>query len=1358
MTTSLERQPLSSNTRQDHHAGALELPRKSTDCRWAQLTGEKHRVMRELIAVLKTGDYFGEAALISQKPRNATVKAAGEANDRTRTPRSPTNGSMHSTPRSGGLSVLMLDRDDFDQMDLRHKLRLPKREAIQPHVTKLDRPKENLTTEQVNLIVTAMQRNPKLGPLLENFSTKDLEKIAELAVSHQVATGVHIVTQGDSKADLFYILEKGTVTIVRDGKACGKLGPGASFGEVALLMRSKRTATVKAKEPCSLWSLSASDLQEVTKARLQTKFDSWAKILENVPDLEFLSSYERSKIASSLVEVKFEAGETIVTQGEVASEFYVLLEGSLHISVDDKPVGEYHADANHGLHPHFGEQALLNDTPRTATVRTAAKSTVLVLSKEVFLGVKQMWGEERPSIWKNQGTTSYRRSDLVVMKRLGAGAFGAVNLVEHVPTHTLFALKSLDKSQIDASESQKCVLNEKNVMRMTDSNFLVRGAAFYNLSSSIEFLMEAVLGGELRDIYSEKLLWGKNELVRFHVACTARGLEHLHTRHILYRDLKPENLILDSKGYAKICDFGLAKFALGRAHTFCGTPDYLAPELGDMEGYTKAVDWWSLGILVFELMTSDTPWETSDPFEIVSLGKKGLQQKRVCWPEDAGFWKPFVLSLCQVEPNSRLPLRKGGMEKLETHPWYKEEPAFNWAALDQRSMTAPFQPEVNCIEAREMPRAGLSRRIRHSQARIGPQTLKISKGRRPKPSREAPHAALHATPRAPPRRNACAAAQFMWIATCINHSHSTSISLGQICGKKTPLGHRKSCAKLTAPEGAAILRRVMGNDACKGERCNRLQQCEDSDEASEEKEVIDIPLFPGNKSVTFLDVTQAPSSPVGPPKILAPPGVLMRHRRRQNPIEVTIVRQGMNWRSRTRAVGFVLCSSWLNPLQKPRCFYLSVPSPIKTMRSLDARRGTHIREVSPSLKTGTRQDPRPVTTRAGVTAPRHVTTWSGAAGAAQPRQPRQAALHQPFAPPHREPVRGNGTGPGSRASNRVKAQNPVVCFLCDIGLPQYVDAILRNGFDDIETLSEMREEHMKSMGFLPGHSLKLKKRLREFLKEDAPSAASTTKTETPTKNPNAEPSLNISAEGALSVQQSWTEVRKLGVSAVGHTFYKHMFQLVPEARKLFPITFQQHFGDDGLFHVSLEKAIQCPPAPVLEHFTRVLEAIGSAVAGLQNKERMVPQLLALGMKHATLGLEEKYFRVGNAALMLTLHEALGDQFTVILEESWSLVYGFMSANMIAGFRDFRAKEAQVADFRAELQRSVRKSDEVCKKGEPERLRNLAEKIQGQLIKEKVPTRAKSEQDLPNLLTTPAPLRTDKAKDATPGSEPVEEGD
>jgi len=298
-----------------------------------------------------------------------------------------------------------------------------------------------------------------------------------------------------------------------------------------------------------------------------------------------------------------------------------------------------------------------------------------------------------------------------------------------------------------------------------------------------------------------------------------------------------------------------------------------------------------------------------------------------------------------------------------------------------------------------------------------------------------------------------------------------------------------------------------------------------------------------------------------------------------------------------------------------------------------------------------------------------------------------------------------------------------------------VDAMLRNGFDDIETLSDMREEHMKSMGMLPGHALKLKKRLREFLGTQGDEVSPV-----PSRPKDPEPfSVDaLSNDATLSIQQSWVEVRKLGQSTVGHTFYKHMFQLVPEARKLFPMTFQRHFGEEGLFQLNFAQAVERPPAPVLEHFTRVLEAIGTAVAGLQNKERLVPQLNALGYRHATLGLEEKYFRVGNAALMLTLHEALGSRFTTSLEESWTLVYGFMSANMITGFREFRAKEAQVGEFRADLQRSLKKEEDASKDKkkeaipQPEKMRALAEKISGHLKKEDKPTLLTSQPKEPEI--------------------------
>ncbi|CAJ1442736.1 unnamed protein product, partial [Effrenium voratum] len=149
----------------------------------------------------------------------------------------------------------------------------------------------------------------------------------------------------------------------------------------ALLMRAPRNATVKAKGPCKLLSLSASDLRKVTQERLQSKFESWAKILKNVPDLECLASTERIQIASALVEINYEADKTIMKQGEAAHDFFILLEGRVTVVVDGVHKGEFHADAHSGLHPHFGEQALLNDTVRMATVRSATRSTVLVLGK-----------------------------------------------------------------------------------------------------------------------------------------------------------------------------------------------------------------------------------------------------------------------------------------------------------------------------------------------------------------------------------------------------------------------------------------------------------------------------------------------------------------------------------------------------------------------------------------------------------------------------------------------------------------------------------------------------------------------------------------------------------------------------------------------------------------------------------------------------------------------------------------------------------------------------------------------------------------------------------------------------------------
>jgi len=290
--------------------------------------------------------------------------------------------------------------------------------------------------------------------------------------------------------------------------------------------------------------------------------------------------------------------------------------------------------------------------------------------------------------------STYRRSTLQKLRNLGKGAFGEVDLVKHAPSGTCFALKALAKKNIEDEEMELYVLNEKTILRLCDSPFIVKAAAMYNMPTHVEFLMEAVLGGELYDAYIRDKLFGKEQVVRFHVACISRGLEHLHNMLIMYRDLKPENALISYKGYCKLCDFGMAKFSKQRAHTFCGTPSYIAPELTDPEGYTGAVDWWGLGVMTFELMTDDLPFANSQGiFEHLSVVKNGLDEAR--FPSNSGHWGKFVKDLCQTTPSERLPSKPGGIQNLEKHPWFTEtQPSLSWIRLDARGLEAPYRPLV----------------------------------------------------------------------------------------------------------------------------------------------------------------------------------------------------------------------------------------------------------------------------------------------------------------------------------------------------------------------------------------------------------------------------------------------------------------------------------------------------------------------------------------------------------------------------------------------------------------------------------------------------------------------------------------
>jgi len=228
------------------------------------------------------------------------------------------------------------------------------------------------------------------------------------------------------------------------------------------------------------------------------------------------------------------------------------------------------------------------------------------------------------------------------------------------------------------------------VQIMCDSPFIVKLYETYNGEQSLYFLLELALGGELYATYNKKGLWGNEDCAKFYVAGTVFAFEHLHSKKIIFRDLKPENLLLNDQGHVKLTDMGLAKVVIGKTYTTCGTPDYFAPELIASKGHTIAVDWWTLGVLNFELLAGHPPFESATPMQIYSKVKKGIN--KVTFPRKCkGKVETLIKGLCHASPSERLPMKKGETKNIKTQQWYAD---FDWDAFEKQKMSPPYKPTV----------------------------------------------------------------------------------------------------------------------------------------------------------------------------------------------------------------------------------------------------------------------------------------------------------------------------------------------------------------------------------------------------------------------------------------------------------------------------------------------------------------------------------------------------------------------------------------------------------------------------------------------------------------------------------------
>ena len=305
----------------------------------------------------------------------------------------------------------------------------------------------------------------------------------------------------------------------------------------------------------------------------------------------------------------------------------------------------------------------------------------IVVSPEHFIDKKDI----------EKGKKLISLNDFEILKLIGKGTFAKVFLVRNKANQKIYSMKKLNKPFIKQYKQEQHTINERILLSKMDYPFLIKLYCCFQDQEHLYFIMEFAQGGELFfHLHKEKRF--KDEKAKFYIIEIILAIEYLHKNKMLYRDLKPENVLIDTNGHIKLTDFGLSKIIQKpkeKAYTICGTPQYLAPEVLSDKGYDCTVDWWSLGCVLYELLVGRSPFR-------ILLGdslNEDFYKKKILIPDYVSDEaQDLITKLLIINPLKRSGYGEDGANKIKQHPYFK---GINWDDAWNLKLKPPFIPNLS---------------------------------------------------------------------------------------------------------------------------------------------------------------------------------------------------------------------------------------------------------------------------------------------------------------------------------------------------------------------------------------------------------------------------------------------------------------------------------------------------------------------------------------------------------------------------------------------------------------------------------------------------------------------------------------